>query len=240
MIGHVCDKISTALDPSRAGGAGGANGRYLPHEKGAGTEFQCKTHNTLEVADRSGQRYCYNCIIEEHQTRAQNLAYRMMGDWAAAEDAVQEAFLSGHRAFGGFRGGNLTSWLLRIVANACRDMLRSRKSRPFLSLDAPSANPEATDIPPIDPPSPDESPEEYALRRELGQAIHRGLQSLSEERRLAAVLVDVQGFSYEETAGIMNTSIGTVKSRLARARAELRDYLQGHRELLPRRFRLEE
>ena len=240
MIGQVCDKISIPLGPSHATSAGGVNGRYLPHEKGAGTEFECKAHSTLEVADRAGQRYCYNCLIEEHQTRAQNLAYRMMGDWAAAEDAVQEAFLSGYRAFKGFRGGNLTSWLLRIVANACRDMLRARKARPSLSLDAPSLNPDATDSPPIDPPSPDESPEEYALRRELGQAIHRGLQSLSEERRLAAVLVDVQGFSYEEAAGIMNTSIGTVKSRLARSRGELRDYMQTHRELLPRRFRLEE
>ena len=240
MIGQVCDKISIPLGPSHATSAGGVNGRYLPHEKGAGTEFECKTHSTLEVADRAGQRYCYNCLIEEHQTRAQNLAYRMMGDSAAAEDAVQEAFLSGYRAFKGFRGGNLTSWLLRIVANACRDMLRARKARPSLSLDAPSLNPDATDSPPIDPPSPDESPEEYALRRELGQAIHRGLQSLSEERRLAAVLVDVQGFSYEEAAGIMNTSIGTVKSRLARSRGELRDYMQTHRELLPRRFRLEE
>ena len=75
------------------------------------------------------------------------------------------------------------------------------------------------------------------MRRELGRTIQEGLQSLSEERRLPAVLIDVQGFSYEEAAQIMNCSLGTVKSRLSRARGELRDFLKGHRELLPGQFR---
>ena len=190
----------------------------------------------MPVKDRAGREYCYNCVIEEHQAQAHNLALRMMGDWATAEDATQEAFLSGYRAFGGFRGDNLKSWLLRIVANACRDMLRARKSRPSVSLDFSPLNPESSE-PPIDLPSSDESPEDYAVRRELGRTIQEGLQSLSEERRLPAVLIDVQGFSYEEAAQIMNCSLGTVKSRLSRARGELRDFLKGHRELLPGQFR---
>ena len=226
-------KISLSERPSRSNGTGGANGYYTLWEKGAATESQCKNHTTLPVVDRSGGEHCYNCIIEAHQTRAQNLAYRMMGNWATGEDATLEAFLSGYRAFKGFRGDNLTSWLLRIVANACRDMLRARKSRPSVSLDSMSLNPANPDSPPFDPPSPDESPEEYVVRRELGTMIHQGLQSLSEERRLTAVLVDVQGFSYEEAAQIIDCSIGTVKSRLARARGELRDYLRKRPELLP-------
>ena len=72
---------------------------------------------------------------------------------------------------------------------------------------------------------------------ELGRAIQEGLSSLSEERRLAVNLVDVQGFSYEETAQIMNCSLGTVKSRVARGRADMRDFLRGRRELLPDKFR---
>ena len=84
----------------------------------------------MPVKDRAGREYCYNCVIEEHQAQAHNLALRMMVDWATAEDATQEAFLSGYRAFGGFRGDNLKSWLLRIVANACRDMLRARSPGP--------------------------------------------------------------------------------------------------------------
>ena len=187
---------------------------------------------TLPVEDRSGQKHCYNCIIESYQTPAQNLAVRTLGDWAAAEDATQEAFISGYRAFRGFRGDNLRSWLLRIVANACRDMLRARKSRPVVSIDYSPLNPESSDNPSIDLPSTEESPEEYALRREMGRAIQDGLQFLSEERRLAVTLVDVQGYSYEETAQVMNCSLGTVKSPLARGRADLRDFLQRYRACL--------
>ncbi len=201
------------------------------------TELQCKNHTTLAVEDRAGQRYCYNCIIETHQTRAQNLALRMLGDWATAEDATQEAFLAGYRAFPGFRGENLRAWLLRIVANTCRDMLRARKSRPSISLDFSPLNPDEPDSPAIDLPGSEESPEDYTVRRELGRVIQEGLLALPEERRLAVALVDVQGFSYEEAAQVMNCSLGTVKSRMARGRAEMRDFLQRHRELLPGQFR---
>ena len=190
------------------------------------------------MEDRARGKYCYNCIIEEFQTAAQNLALRMLNDWAMAEDATQEAFISGYRAFGSYRGDNLRSWrLLRIVANACRDMLRVRKSRPAVSIDFSSTDPEGLDNPSIDLPSADPTPEDYALRRELATTIQEGLQGLSEERRLAVTLVDVQGYSYEEAAQVMNCSLGTLKSRLSRGRAEMRDYLQGHQELLPREFR---
>ena len=189
------------------------------------------------MKDLAGQEYCYNCVIERHQTHAHNLALRMMGSWDAAEDATQEAFLSGYRAFKGFRGDNLGAWLMRIVANACRDMLRVRKSRPTVSLDFSPLDPEEPGNSSLDPPSTEESPEDYALRRELGRTIEEGLQSLSEERRLAVVLIDVQGFSYVEAAEAMGCSLGTVKSRLARGRADLRDFLRGHGEPLPDSFR---
>ena len=154
-----------------------------------------------------------------------------------AEDAMQEALVSGYRAFGSFRGDNLRSWLLRIVANTCRDMLRARKARPSVSLDFSPPNPESPDAPTIDSPSTDESPEEYALRRELGNVIQQGLQSLSQERRMAITLVDVQGLSYEEAAEVMGSSTGTLKSRLSRGRGDLRDFLRQHGELLPDQFR---
>ena len=213
--------------------------RLPARTSGIATQTHSETHTYLPVKDRAGSEYCYNCVIEEHQTRAQNLALRMMGEWASAEDATQEAFVSGYRAFGSFRGVNLRSWLLSIVANACRDMLRVRKSRPAVSLDFSPLNAEGEESPLPDPPSEDESPEEYAVRRELGRAIEEGLQSLSEERPLAVVLIDVQGYSYEETSQIMNCSLGTVKSRLARARSGMRDFLREQRELLPTQFRQE-
>ena len=85
-----------------------------------------------------------------------------------------------------------------------------------------------------------ESPEEFAERQELGRIIQAGLASLSEERRLALLLVDVQGFSYEEAANILNCSMGTVKSRISRGRREMRDFLRATGELLPSRFRQED
>ena len=192
----------------------------------------------MPVQDRAKNSYCYNCLIETHQTQAHNLAGRILGDWAAAEDVVQEAFISGYRAFGGFRGDNVRAWLLRTVANAAKDAIRSRAARPAISLDFSPLDPEDSSAPSsIDVPSKDDSSEEHAVRMELGRAIQEGLSSLSEERRLAVNLVDVQGFSYEETAQIMNCSLGTVKSRVARGRADMRDFLRGRRELLPDKFR---
>ena len=81
-------------------------------------------HATLLVQDRSGKTDCFNCIIDTHQTRAFNLARRMLDDWSLAEDAVQESLVSAYRAYPQFRGDNLSAWLMCIVANTCRDMLR--------------------------------------------------------------------------------------------------------------------
>ena len=189
------------------------------------------------VVDRAAARSCYNCIQDTYQAQAENLAFQILGDRALAEDATQDAFLLAYKGFGGFRGANLRAWLLRIVANRCRDVVRSNKSRPTISLDYRPDHGGAGLGPAIDVPSGDESPEEHALRGELGAVIQRGLQSLAEERRLAVSLVDVQGFSYEETGQIMGCNVGTVKSRLARGRANMRDYLEQHQELLPDRFR---
>ena len=204
--------------------------------------FGCTGHTTLPVQDRSGHSSCYNCIIEDFQTQSYNLGRRMLSDWALAEDAVQDSFLSGYRAFHQFRGDNLQAWLMRIVANTCRDMLRVRRSRPTVPLDPQPVSIEEQDpIPTVaNLRSTEESPEEYAERRELNRGIQAGLDSLPEERRLAVLLVDVQGLSYEEAAQTMRCSLGTVKSRVSRGRHGLRDFLQQSGELLPSRFRLKE
>ena len=107
---------------------------------------KCVTHTTLPVQDRGGQSYCYNCIIETFQTQAYNLARRLLNDWALAEDAIQESLLSGYRAFHQFRGDNLRAWIMRIVANACRDLLRARKARPTVPLDPLPGDPEVLGV----------------------------------------------------------------------------------------------
>jgi RNA polymerase sigma-70 factor, ECF subfamily len=200
-------------------------------------QFICTTHNPLPVRDRSGNAYCFNCIIESHQTQAYNLARRLLNDWSLAEDAVQESFVSGYRSFSQFRGENLKAWVMRIVANTCRDMLRSRRARPTVSLDPTPTRDDDPTPSAVDLPSSLESPEDYAERNELRRTIERGLASLSHDRRLAILLVDVQGLSYEEAAQVMDCSLGTVKSRISRARAQLREFLQASGELLPSQFR---
>ena len=199
--------------------------------------FNCTTHLPLPVQNRAGDSYCYNCIIESFQSPAYNLARRMLGDWSLAEDAVQESFVSGYRSFAQFRGDNLRAWVMRIVANACRDMLRARRARPTVSLDPLPADPEDPTPSVADFPSSQESPEDHALRQELRRAIDTGLDSLPREQKLALLLVDVQGFSYEEVAQVMNCSLGTVKSRVSRGRSGLRDFLRTTGELLPAQFR---
>ena len=163
----------------------------------------------------------------------------MLDDWSLAEDAVQESFVSGYRSFHQFRGDNLRAWLMRIVANTCRDMLRSRRARPALPLNPLTSDPDDPTLTAANLPSGEETPEEHAERSELRRAIESGLLTLPEERRLAILLVDVQGFSYEEAAFTLNCSLGTVKSRISRGRRELRDYLRAAGELLPSRFRQE-
>jgi RNA polymerase sigma-70 factor (ECF subfamily) len=200
-------------------------------------QFTCVNHVPLPVKDRTGQTYCYNCVIETHQSQAYNLARRLLSDWSLAEDAVQESFVSGYRAFAQFRGQNLKAWLMRIVANSCRDMLRSQRARPTVPLDPTPTDSDDPTSSAVDLPSDQPSPEDLTVRNELRRTIESALASLSPDRRLAIVLVDVQGFSYEEAAQVMNCSLGTVKSRISRARGELREYLRRAGELLPAQFR---
>ncbi len=199
-------------------------------------------HANLQVTDQSGQATCFNCVIETYQTQSYNLARRMLSDWALAEDAVQESFVSAYRAFNRFRGDNLTAWVLRIVSNTCRDMLRARKARPAVSLDPlPTGDgDEPQGLSAVDIPSNEPSPEDRAEQSELRAAIQAGLDTLQEDQRLAVLLVDVHGLSYEEAAQSMGCSLGTVKSRVSRGRGGLRDYLRQTGELLPSRFRQEE
>lgn len=183
---------------------------------------------------QQGELDAFNYLVERYQGHVYNLAFRMLSDEGLAEDATQETFISAYRAIGGFRGGSFRSWVLRIAANACRDLLRSAKARRSISLDALDLTPESTLV------SKEESPEAHALRLELGRAIQQGLDTLSHDHRLVLVLIDIQGFSYEEVARITQTSLGTVKSRLSRARGQMRDLLRQRPELLPSQFRLEE
>jgi RNA polymerase sigma factor (sigma-70 family) len=184
---------------------------------------------TLVERSQGGDLAAFNALVEAYQTQVYNLCLRMLGSPQAAEDAAQETFLSAHRHLPRFRGGSFRAWLLRIASNACTDELRRRRRQPHLSLDAPAGEAAAA----LDVPDRAESPEQHALRAELGRHIQTALMELPRDQRLAVILCDLHGLSYEEIAGTIGTSLGTVKSRISRGRTRMRELLLAHRELLP-------
>lgn len=178
---------------------------------------------------RQGDLTAFNVLVERYQTSVFNLCLRMLGAPAPAEDAAQEAFISAYRSLGRFRGGSFRAWLFRIAANACYDEMRRRKARPATSLDRSGDEGER----PIEPPDTAPSMEERAATAELHRALEDALAQLPDEQRLAIVLCDVQGFGYAEIAETMRVSLGTVKSRISRARSRLRTIILEQRELFP-------
>lgn len=184
---------------------------------------------------QKGDVTAYNRLVLHYQDVVYNVAYRIMGEPQSAEDAAQEAFISAYKALNRFRGGNFKAWLLRIVTNACYDELRRRKRRPQSSLDEMTDDNESFAF----LRSPEEGPEGAQQRLELVQVIERCLQNLPDNQRITAVLCDVEGYDYNEIAEITSVSLGTVKSRMNRARRKLRDCLRGFGELLPMTYRLE-
>lgn len=188
---------------------------------------------------KRGDLDSFNRLVLAYQDLVYNQAYRMIGEESAAADATQEAFISAYKNLKTFRGGSFKAWLLRIVTNATYDELRRRKRRPTTPLEPTDADDEEIESPRwiIDP---GESPEEAAVRIELSGAIQGCLDVLPDDFREVVVLVDIQGMDYEEAATVTGRPVGTVKSRLARARLRLRDCLQNFWELLPASFRLVE
>lgn len=189
----------------------------------------------VEVAQR-GDVEGFNELVRLFEGRVYTLCYRMLGDAESAADAAQDAFLSAFRNLKSFRGGSFRSWMLRIATNTCYDVLRVRKRRPSVSLDIEADDESASS--PLQIADTAESPDDFAQRRELAAAIQQGLTELPDEQRIVLILSDIQGLAYEEIAQITNSNLGTVKSRLSRGRARLREVLKAG-ELLPTRYRHE-
>jgi RNA polymerase sigma-70 factor (ECF subfamily) len=194
-------------------------------------------------AARAGQLAAYNVLVHHYQRQIYNVCFRTLGNPEDAADATQETFVGAYRGLAAFRGSpeGLRPWLLRIAVNACYDQLRRRRRRPAESLDALSRAEDDEAASPVDRVlDTSQNPEQSALASETVRAIESALTRLSVDRRVAVVLCDVQGLSYEEAARVMQVELGTVKSRLSRARAQLRDLLIAAGELPGAGRRLEE
>ncbi|HLE76826.1 MAG TPA: sigma-70 family RNA polymerase sigma factor [bacterium] len=167
---------------------------------------------TLLAASRRGDLTAYDELVGAYQDRVYQLTYRVTGNPEDAWDAAQEAFVKAFRALKAFRGdAAFSTWLHRIAVNAALDIIRRRP--PALDpLDAAAA-------------VTTESVDRMVEQRELQRAIHRAIASLPPDQRVAVVLRDVQGFSYGEIAAVLQVPVGTVRSRLSRARDALRHAL---------------
>ncbi len=179
-----------------------------------------------------GDLDAFNGIVRTYQEMVFNQAYRVMGEYHAAEDATQEAFISAYQKLHTYRGGSFKSWLLRIVTNACYDEFRRRKRQPVVPLNPENNHGEELESP-IWLEDPAEKPEDLLQRKELSDAIQHCLNKLEIEFRTVVVLVDIQGMDYASAAEVVDRPLGTIKSRLARARGSMQECLHRFQELLP-------
>lgn len=177
----------------------------------------------LIQAARGGDDLAFNHLISHYQAAAQRLAQQILRTEEAAADAVQDALVKVHRALPRFQDGNFRSWLLRIVTNTCYDYLRSQRRRSTVSLDE-LTDPSGAEFPQL---RADElqNPEILVTQQESLQFLLHAIEQLPNWHRDVVLLVDVHGYDYTEAAEMLGLPLGTVKSRLSRARSALRDQL---------------
>lgn len=178
----------------------------------------------IEVA-RDEDRREFDGLVERYHKQAYNIAYRMAGNHADAEDLTQEAFIRAFRFFGQYRRElPFDSWLYKIMSNVFIDRLRRRPKAKIRSLDQPVVTAEGEAA--FDVADPSEGPEDIVLSMEMDGRIQAALENLPEAFRITVIYADIEGLSYEEIAEVTKTNIGTVRSRLHRGRRLLRDKLK--------------
>jgi len=190
---------------------------------------------------QGGSLDAFNTLVLHYQDSVFNTALRILGDEDQAADASQEAFISAFKSISSFRGGSFKGWLMRTVTNACYDELRRQKRRPTTPLEPDARRDDGEEM---DSPrwlaDPNMTPDQKAEADEVEHAIQHCLNNLPLEFKTVVVMADIQGMDYTEVATSIRVPLGTIKSRLARARLRLRECLQGFAELLPASYRLEE
>jgi RNA polymerase sigma-70 factor (ECF subfamily) len=187
--------------------------------------------NTLVNKTLTGDLEAFNHLVLAYQDAAYTLAFRILGNSATAEDITQDAFLSAYRKLNSFRYGSFKAWLLRIVTNACYDELRRQKRRstmPIYPLDGNNLEIES----PHWLKDPGKTPEEAVMQSELSAVIQKCLYAIKIDYRIVVILVDILGMSYAEAAKVTDVPLGTIKSRLRRARLDLINRLEDYSELL--------
>lgn len=184
---------------------------------------------------QAGDLEAFNALVLRYQDSVYSVTFRIMGDASSADDGTQEAFINAYRRLDTYRGGNFRAWLLRVATNTCYDILRYHKRRPATAVDDLPGG-ETDDGPPL--PDNAQTPEEAFQQTELSNAIQECINALSDDQRVVIVMSDIEGYNYQDIADAIETQLGTVKSRLSRARSNMRKCLQAFQELLPAEYRL--
>lgn len=196
----------------------------------------------LIVHSQRGDVNAFNQLVLRYQQTVYGVVFRMLGNPDTAADVTQDAFIAAFRAISTYRGGSsFRAWLLRIASNLACDHWRRVQRHPAESLESltDEDEPHAADfLSTLTATGPEGNPEERLLTQELQALLQQAIEQLPLDQRVAVVLCDIQGLSYEEIAETTKTNLGTVRSRIARGRVRLRQYLSEHRELLPRQYRL--
>ena len=183
--------------------------------------------NEQELIDRAarGDGPAFNELLGSHEKRMYAICLRMCGNPDDAQDCLQEAMLRVFRAIGSFKSQSaFSTWLYRVTMNTCLDEFRRKKNKQSVSLDAMLETGWS-------PAGEEAIPEKHMIEQEQRSAVRAAIADLPEDMRSVIVLRDVQGFSYEEIAGILDANIGTVKSRISRGREKLREKIMQHPEL---------
>lgn len=189
-------------------------------------------------AAQEGDLDAFNRLVLAYQEQVYNLALRFLTDEDAAEDAAQTAFINAYQSILSFRGGSFRAWLLRITANNCLDELRRLKRKPSQPLEARDPEDDEDIEDPLWMKDPNQLPEEQVAQKELDFVIQRCIENLPVDFRAVVLLVDVNGLDYQAASQTTRVPVGTVRSRLARARQRLQDCLRDAWELLPEKYRL--
>ena len=192
----------------------------------------------LISAAQEGDLDDFNKLILFYQQRVFNLALRILNDPDMAEDAAQISFISAYKNISKFKGGSFRAWMMRIVTNKCYDELRRRHRHPVQPLKPLRRENEEEMEDPTWMQNKESSLPEIIEQKELEKAIQSCIEALPPEFRIIVLLIDVQDIDYKEACQIVKKPLGTVKSRLSRARQKLQKCLQGFWELLPEKFRL--
>lgn len=172
-----------------------------------------------------GDNSAFEALMEKHMGIIYNIALRMAANQDDAEDMTQEIMIKIFRSLGSFKGNSkFSTWIYRVAVNTCLDELKKKKNKKHLSLDAEISGDDGENQIEIKDDSP--SPEKLAEQNELRDMVAAAVKLLSDEHRAVIVLRDIRGMSYSEIAGILGCSDGTVKSRISRARAQLKMILE--------------